>query len=123
VFLLIRKNNGRERSICRSHQSKKIKGGCVFGKKCVGCGFCCQKAQCYSAPIRAEYGDICPHLIWSKDDKRYYCDVVMGDTDMAKRLGFELAIGLGCCCGLNSWRKDVKERNIRDEEKYRGTEE
>lgn len=73
-------------------------------RDCVGCGFCCAKAQC--PPGREAYGDRrrCPGLFW--DGARYRCRLVMTDAQAAA----VLQVGEGCRRPLNRWRKDVRER-------------
>lgn len=73
-------------------------------RPCVGCGFCCAKAQC--PPGREIYGDRrrCPGLFW--DGARYRCRLVMANAQVAAAL----QVGEGCCRPLNRWRRDVRER-------------
>ncbi len=70
-------------------------------KECVGCGYCCLKAQC--AVSLDVYGPLarCKALYWN--GSMYRCG-------LAKLWTEELAIGEGCCSSLNTWRQDVRER-------------
>ena len=73
-----------------------------FFPSCVGCRYCCKQATC-SLGIKfygAQYP--CPALFWNGE--RYMCK-------MAKTFSDDLYIGSGCCSPLNSWRKEVKERD------------
>lgn len=82
--------------------------------KCVGCGYCCMKAPCGVA-VRLHGTGLsrCPHLKWK--GSRYVCLLMVGDSEVAREYRRELFAGIGCCSGMNSWRKDVKPR--RGEEK------
>lgn len=75
-----------------------------FFPTCVGCGYCCLQATC-SLGVEV-YGTTypCPALLWK--GKQYRCKLANEYEDI-------LYIGSGCCSPLNSWRKDVKERNFR----------
>lgn len=81
-------------------------------KSCVGCGFCCIKTPCDVA--RRIYGNVkeCPDLIWNGD--RYICRLMTLSGELGIKYRSELYAGEGCCCGLNSWRNDVKPRRDRD---------
>lgn len=81
---------------------------------CVGCGYCCIKVPCFVAQ-RLHGGGLtkCPHLEWTGE--RYTCQIMKGDSAIARRYREELAAGAGCCSGLNSWRKDVKPRRKEDD--------
>jgi hypothetical protein len=65
---------------------------------CVGCGFCCLTVTCVHG-----HGTPCEDLEWN--GSRYVCKLV-GDPAVAYSLG----IGKGCCCSMNNWREDVRER-------------
>ena len=77
--------------------------------ECVGCGFCCLKAKCDAAMRIHPSATRCPELAWN--GKRYVCHL----ATLPGQLGFdyreELHIGAGCCCAMNTWRLDVKNRN------------
>ena len=82
---------------------------------CVGCGYCCIKTPC-SAALRLYPGVTeCPELKW--DGSRYQCGLMLKPGGIGQRYREELYAGAGCCCSLNSWRKDVKQR-MKKEEKY-----
>ena len=78
-------------------------------RPCVGCGYCCRKAQC--TPSIRVYGIIpagCPALYFK--DGRYWCQL----ADEEKKLPEDqrwaskyVAIGAGCCSPLNSDRVKV----------------
>jgi hypothetical protein len=46
----------------------------------------------------------CPELVWHEGQGRYRCN-------LAEELGEELAIGEGCTSDLNTWRRDVRNRD------------
>lgn len=83
-------------------------------RDCVGCGYCCLKTPCELA--RRLYPTLkteCPELIWN--GSRYICrafDKAYGS--LKENIRNNLAIGAGCCCGLNSWRKEVIPRRPKD---------
>ena len=81
---------------------------------CVGCGYCCQKAPCEVA-VRI-YGPVnkCPELKWN--GSRYVCRLMTLDGNLGFKYRKEIYANEGCCSSLNSWRKDVKERNLESEE-------
>ena len=77
-------------------------------KPCIGCGYCCSASPCPVARLR--YSDPespCPALTWSKDHKRYYCRIVLGDL-YGLSIHKTLAIGKGCNSPLNTWRKNLE---------------
>lgn len=78
--------------------------------ECVGCGYCCIKTPCDAA--RRLYGNIreCPQLLWDEDKSRYMCGLMMIGGPVGESYRKELYAGAGCCCGLNSWRQDVRKR-------------
>ena len=82
--------------------------------KCVGCGYCCIKATCIVG--RRIHGDKtpCPELMFEKG--RYWCRWVMSQELVSENAGIVAAkalnIDAGCCCGLNTWRHDVKDRCV-----------
>lgn len=80
--------------------------------KCVGCGYCCLKAPC-AAAVRL-YGkvDRCPQLKWDEYESRYQCGLMLIPGPIGAGYRKELYAGAGCCCSLNSWRKDVKKRDV-----------
>ena len=69
-------------------------------RRCVGCSHCCVKSQC--AASQRVYGIVarCPALFYQGG--RYWCRLCY-----ETRYREELAIGAGCCCGLNSWRDNI----------------
>ena len=79
-------------------------------KPCVGCGFCCIKSKCAAGQRLYKSADICPALIWSDSESRYYCDLMTLPGNIGFQYREELYAGAGCCCNLNTWRKDVKPR-------------
>jgi hypothetical protein len=73
-----------------------------LGLPCVGCGYCCMKAQCGLSFVKYGYQKVCPALQW--DGRRHVCV-------WAKEHARDLAIGGGCCSSLfNSWRDDIRDR-------------
>lgn len=81
-------------------------------KECVGCGYCCMKAQC-GASLRLHGSGLsrCPELIWDNNDNRYICKLMRVSGDIGFRYRQELFAGAGCCCGLNTWRNDIRNRD------------
>ncbi|MFV0421900.1 hypothetical protein [Oleidesulfovibrio sp.] len=71
---------------------------------CVGCGYCCAKAQC--APSNALFGSrrICPALYWN--GRQYRCALAEADS----AAGSLVHVGGGCCSPFNNWRKDIRPR-------------
>ena len=68
---------------------------------CVGCGYCCLTAPCVLCRHRHGMVERCPELKWFGG--RYLCM-------LAEDYEETLAIGQGCGRNMNSWRKEVKER-------------
>jgi hypothetical protein len=73
-------------------------------RPCVGCGFCCAKAQCPPGRMPRGRHRRCPGLFW--DGARYRCRLVMADAQVAA----VLRVGQGCCRPLNRWRRNMRER-------------
>ena len=66
--------------------------------ECIGCGYCCIKAPCMLAMHKYDNKITeCPELYW--DGTRYKCKLANKHKD-------GLAIGAGCCCSMNSWRRE-----------------
>jgi hypothetical protein len=78
-------------------------------RHCLGCGFCCLKSPCVLGQMRygSEPTTRCPGLVWK--ETRYICQIIE-DRPEDDSLRIELAVGEGCCCGLNTWRRNVKFR-------------
>lgn len=77
---------------------------------CVGCGYCCLKVPCYVA--KRMYGEgitECPDLKWNGE--RYVCRLCELPNPKGADYRHELHVGVGCCCSLNTWRKDVQPRH------------
>lgn len=79
--------------------------------ECVGCGYCCLKTPCVAA-VRLYGSGIteCPKLVWNETAQRYFCDLMLIPGPVGDGYREELYAGAGCCCGLNSWRKDIRKR-------------
>lgn len=78
-------------------------------KPCIGCGYCCAKAQCIIS-IRI-YGRTrrCPSLRWN--GQRHVCVLMLDQNLLYQQYRKELGEGLGCCSSLNSWRSEpLKDR-------------
>ena len=74
-------------------------------RDCVGCGFCCRKAPCI-ASLRLTGGSReCPFLLW--DGKRYWCELCQMSGESGQRYREQLVIGAGCCCPMNTDRRDI----------------
>ena len=73
---------------------------------CVGCGYCCIKCQCCVSTLLYGLRHPCPALEWNGE--RYICK-------HAEEYKESLWIGEGCPSSLNSWRLDVKRREIEGE--------
>jgi len=86
--------------------------------ECVGCGFCCIKAPCEAA--RRLYGSVakCRQLEWIEKEGRYRCGLMMFAGPLGEQYRKELHAGAGCCSNLNSWRRDVKRRDLVDMDQY-----
>ena len=72
---------------------------------CVGCGFCCRKARCYLGTKQHGSGDNCPSLVWNGE--RWRCQLVLDNEGLKNNptISFDLHIGAGCCCSLNTDRR------------------
>lgn len=90
---------------------KKVSKMEMVVKKCVGCGFCCMQAKCVAGQRIFGLHDHCKALIWNSEDNRYYCNLMLLPGIVGESYRSELYAGEGCCCGLNSWRNDVKNRD------------
>ena len=77
-------------------------------KPCVGCGYCCIKTPCDASRRLYPNATICPQLIWTEN--RYVCGLMQLSGIVGESYRKELYAGEGCCCGLNSWRHDIKKR-------------
>lgn len=80
--------------------------------ECVGCGYCCMKAPCVASSRLYPGVKYCPQLVWSDDLGRYLCHLSMLPGAVGERYRNELSIGAGCCSSLNTWRRDVRRRNV-----------
>lgn len=83
---------------------------------CVGCGFCCIRVRC-DASLRVYPGNSpeCPALTWNGE--RYVCDLVDAKKmtgSLVAKYKAELFIDEGCCCNLNSWRREIVPRRDKD---------
>jgi len=85
---------------------KKYLDGILI-KDCKGCGFCCRKAQCAVSVNIYGKVDVCPALIWDEGKRRYWCKACQVAGELGAKYKAELYIGEGCCCGLNSDRKNI----------------
>ena len=77
-------------------------------RECVGCGYCCKQSMCMQGIMHT--GKLlreCPLLVWSDTDQRYYCKEALVDAEFGERI----LVGAGCCSPLNTWRKEVKQRD------------
>ena len=81
---------------------------------CVGCGFCCIKGKCEAGQRLYPSADPCPALIWDKIKNRYLCNLMTLPGNIGLLYRLELYAGEGCCCNLNTWRKDIKNRTSSD---------
>lgn len=78
--------------------------------ECVGCGFCCIKTPCHVAMRLYPGVKHCPQLQW--EGSRYICGLMTLQGDLGADYRKQLYAGDGCCCSLNTWRRDVKQREI-----------
>ena len=63
---------------------------------CVGCGYCCLKAQCAYSMLKFDRQDRCPALKWDTEKTRYFC------TEYRE---LEWLMNKGCSSPLfNDWR-------------------
>jgi len=67
---------------------------------CVGCGYCCRKAQCSWSQNRHGTQEVCPEL--EQKENRYWCKAA-DNPELAR----EVAIGAGCCSPMNSDRGEA----------------
>ena len=86
-------------------------------KECLGCAFCCYKAPCVASVRLYPSAKVCPALLWSEDENRYVCDLMTIPELVGESYRKELYAGEGCCMNLNTWRKDVKNRDEEIHEK------
>jgi hypothetical protein len=84
----------------------------IITQPCVGCGFCCLKTPCGASLRIHGTTDVCPELNWN--GSRYECKLMTRPGQIGERYRKELYAGAGCCAGLNSWRKEVKERDPKE---------
>lgn len=84
--------------------------------ECVGSGYCCKAAPCGLALARGyaidnwkNGGAGCPALVWDEIQARYWCGLVLWETDEARKAALidSLAMGAGCCSSMNSDRRRV----------------
>lgn len=81
-------------------------------RPCVGCGYCCRKAQCVVG-LKAYGGaaTYCPGLVWIGSPAlpaggRYYCKLVLDEQARGiVKVALDLCIGEGCCSSLNTERR------------------
>lgn len=78
--------------------------------ECVGCGYCCIKTPCAASKRLYPSATKCPQLEWKED--RYVCGLMEISGPLGEQYRKELYAGEGCCCSLNSWRQDVKQRCV-----------
>lgn len=64
---------------------------------CVGCGYCCRKAQCGWSVLTHGFTNSCPELVQSGG--RWRCKA-SDNPELAEAVG----IGAGCCSPMNSDR-------------------
>lgn len=77
-------------------------------KECVGCGYCCIKSVCLvSASLHKGFRE-CPELKWN--GFRHVCKLMELLGERGERYRKELYAGEGCCSGLNTWRREIKNR-------------
>lgn len=86
--------------------------------ECVGCGWCCIKTQCGVSLRLHGKQNRCPELIWSIDENRYFCRLMTFETSLSDAYKKELYAGEGCCASLNSWRRDIRNRDEAKEENF-----
>lgn len=78
-------------------------------KACVGCGHCCLTAQCVASVTIHGRMERCPSLEWN--GTRYVCALMRLPGDEGAKWRKELYAGAGCCSPLNTWRRDVRQRD------------
>lgn len=77
---------------------------------CVGCGYCCQKAQCVAGQnIYGLKDGVCTGLVWDEQAQRYWCLLIQETTGRAQEADKEgLAIGAGCSSSMfNTQREET----------------
>ena len=70
---------------------------------CVGCGYCCISFPCFNSVMS---GPRCESLYWN--GSRYKCSRIENESDFAEYM----AEGIGCPSNFNSWRDDVRKREV-----------
>lgn len=76
---------------------------------CIGCGWCCVKAQCSTSLRLHNVLPECPELYWNGE--RHLCKLAMLPEPIVRDYRQELHIGAGCCANMNSWRREpLKDR-------------
>jgi len=89
-------------------------------RKCIGCGYCCQKAACILGAVSfvehaTESGRVlshCPGLV--KLYGRYWCSLMLNATGEEREWVGDgvLAVGAGCCSPLNTQRSELLARRL-----------
>ena len=71
--------------------------------KCVGCGYCCKKVQCFISHAKYGLKDECPDL--REHDGRFWCGVYE-DAGELERVQYDdaLAMNEGCTSNMNTDR-------------------
>ena len=77
---------------------------------CVGCGWCCLTDPCSESHRRHGYTRRCPDLLWDEKQGRYLCGLML-DPDQGEEVRRSQHAGQGCYAPLNSWRKNVRNRD------------
>lgn len=66
-------------------------------RPCIGCGYCCQKAQCSLSLRISGQHELCPWLYHNM--KRFMCG-------LAELFPEQIGINTGCCSALNTMRSN-----------------
>jgi len=73
---------------------------------CVGCGFCCRKASCFSArDLDLVEAGQCTALRW--DGKKYRCAIMEEVSLRGLQFRLQLGAGKGCGSALNTDRQKI----------------
>lgn len=82
---------------------------------CVGCGHCCQTAQCGTGAAVFGPHKRCPGLVWVGEEQRYRCSLVL-ESETNEKLWWvreDLSIGAGCSSTLfNTKREETIKRQM-----------
>lgn len=90
-------------------------------RECIGCGWCCIKGPCAVAFQKLPIEEAlrltdrpgskwrgCKLLVW--DGERHWCGPMLESDEHHEAM----AVGAGCCAGLNTWRFEPLQDRRKD---------